>query len=82
LKKIIGFMNYNFKILLQKAEEGGFTVIVPSLPGCITQGEDLDDAIIMAKEAIEVYIEELKDRGEMIPDDTNTFEYSLNLALA
>ncbi|MCA0363810.1 MAG: type II toxin-antitoxin system HicB family antitoxin [Bacteroidetes bacterium] len=75
-------MNYNFKILLQKAEEGGFTVIVPSLPGCITQGEDLDDAIIMAKEAIEVYIEELKDRGEMIPDDTNTFEYSLNLALA
>ncbi|MBK6978157.1 MAG: type II toxin-antitoxin system HicB family antitoxin [Cytophagaceae bacterium] len=75
-------MNYNFKILLQKAEEGGFTVIVPSLPGCITQGEDLDDAIIMAKEAIEVYIEELKDRGEMIPDDTNTFEYSLNLAVA
>lgn len=75
-------MNYNFKIHLHKEEEGGFMVTVPSLPGCITQGEDLDDAIAMAKEAIELYIEELKERGENIPDDTNTFEYSLNLAVA
>jgi predicted RNase H-like HicB family nuclease len=52
------------------------------LPGCITQGDDLDDAIAMAKEAIELYIEELKERGENIPDDTNTFEYSLNLSVA
>ncbi len=74
-------MNYNFKIHLHKEEEGGFIVTVPSLPGCITQGEDLDDAIAMAKEAIELYIEELKERGENIPDDTNTFEYSLNLSV-
>ena len=67
-------MNYNFKILLHKEAEGGFMVTVPSLPGCITQGDDLDDAIAMAKEAIELYIEELKERGENIPDDTNTFE--------
>ena len=33
----------------------------------------------MAREAIELYIEELKDRGEEIPDDRNTLEYSLNL---
>jgi hypothetical protein len=67
-------MNYNFKIHLHKEAEGGFSVTVPSLPGCITQGDDLDDAIAMAKEAIELYIEELKERGENIPDDTNTFE--------
>jgi antitoxin HicB len=36
----------------------------------------------MAKEAIELYIEELKHRGEDIPDDSNNFEYSLNLEMA
>lgn len=71
---------YTFKIRLHKEPEGGFTVTVPTLPGCITYGEDVDEAIVMAKEAIELYIEELKDRGETIPDDSNTLEYSLNLA--
>jgi len=71
---------YTYKIHLRKEPEGGFTVTVPALPGCITYGEDVDEAINMAKEAIELYIEELKDRGESIPDDSNTLEYSLNLA--
>jgi antitoxin HicB len=57
-------------------------VTVPALPGCITQGNDLDEAMAMAKEAIELYIEELKERGEVIPDDSNTLEYSLNLEVA
>jgi predicted RNase H-like HicB family nuclease len=70
---------YTYKIHLHKEAEGGFTVSVPILPGCITYGEDVDEAIIMAKEAIELYIEELKERGEIIPDDSNTLEYSLNL---
>jgi antitoxin HicB len=70
---------YNYKIHLHKEEEGGFTVIVPALPGCITYGENIDEAITMAKEAIELYIEELQERGESIPDDRNTLEYSLIL---
>jgi predicted RNase H-like HicB family nuclease len=49
------------------------------LSGCITYGQDLDEAISMAKEAIELYIEELQERGETIPDDSNTLEYSLHL---
>jgi antitoxin HicB len=73
---------YTYKIHLQKDAEGGFTVIVPALPGCITQGDNIDEAIAMAKEAIELYIEELKDRGEEVPDDSNTFEYSLHLESA
>jgi predicted RNase H-like HicB family nuclease len=47
------------------------------LPGCVTFGETVEDSIQMAKEAIELYIEELQDRGEDIPDDTGTLEYSL-----
>ena len=70
---------YTYKIHLHKEEAGGFTVSVPALPGCITYGEDVDEAILMAKEAIELYIEELQERGEEIPDDTNTLEYSLHL---
>ena len=72
-------MNRTYRINLRKEEEGGYTVFVPSLPGCITYGETVDEAIDMTKEAIELYIEELQDRGENIPDDSNLLEYSLNL---
>ncbi|MDT7829151.1 type II toxin-antitoxin system HicB family antitoxin [Pricia sp. S334] len=73
---------YTYKIHLHKESEGAFTVTVPALPGCITQGDDIDGAIAMAKGGIELYIEELKDRGEPVPDDSNTLEYSINLATA
>ena len=72
---------YTYKMLLHKEPEGGFTVMVPTLPGCITYGEDVDEAIAMGKEAIELYIETLQERGESIPDDTNTLEYSLQVAV-
>ena len=42
----------------------------------------MDEAIDMAREAIELFIEELEDRGEPIPDDSNMLEYSLNLSMA
>ncbi|MBC7413034.1 MAG: type II toxin-antitoxin system HicB family antitoxin [Bacteroidia bacterium] len=73
---------YNYKIHLHKEEEGGFTVTVPALVGCVTYGENVDEAIEMAKEAIVLYIEELHDRGETVPDDTHTLEYSLHLESA
>jgi antitoxin HicB len=75
-------MQYTYKIMLHKEPEGGYTASVPALPGCITYGEDLDEALTMAKEAVELYIEELKSRGEVVPDDSNTLEYSLNLVTA
>ncbi len=70
---------YTYKIHLHREEEGGFTVTVPALPGCVTYGENVDEAIDMAKEAIQLYLEELKERGETIPDDSKTLEYSLNV---
>jgi len=53
--------------MLHKEPEVGYTVSVPALPGCITYGEDIDEAMAMAKEAVEVYIEELESRGKGIP---------------
>lgn len=69
-----------YRILLSEEPEGGFTVTVPSLPSCITFGDTLDEALAMAKEAIEGYIEILKEQGEVIPDDSKTFEYSLSIS--
>jgi antitoxin HicB len=49
----------NYRVLLRKEPEGAFTVIIPSLPGCVTCGDSIDEAIEMAKEAISLYIESL-----------------------
>ncbi len=69
----------SYRILLRKEPEGGYTVIVPSLPGCITYGDTIEEAIKMAKEAIEVYIESLKEHGEEIPTEEGTLEYTLTV---
>jgi antitoxin HicB len=58
----------NSRILLRKELEGGYTVLVPSLPGCITYGETIEEAIDMAKEAIELYIESLESHNEVVPE--------------
>jgi len=71
--------NRTYRILLTKEPEGAYTATVPALLGCITYGENIDHAISMAKEAIELYIEHLQDKGDPIPDDSETLEYSLNL---
>jgi len=68
------------RILLTPEEEGGFSVNVPSLPGCFTQGETIEEAIEMAKEAISLYVESLEAEGQLVPDDNRTLEYSLALA--
>ena len=69
-----------YRILMTREPEGGFTVNVPALPGCITFGEDIEHAMEMAKEAIALYVETLQADGERVPDDSQTFEYSLVLA--
>ncbi|MCB9184878.1 MAG: type II toxin-antitoxin system HicB family antitoxin [Flavobacteriales bacterium] len=69
-----------YRVLLTQEPEGGFTVTVPALPGCVTYGESIDHALSMAKEAIELYVETLEAEGDPIPDDSRTLEYSLVLA--
>ena len=66
-----------YRILLRKEPEGGYTITVPTLPGCITFGENVDHALEMAKEAIELYIESLVAHGEEIPTEEHTLEYTL-----
>lgn len=54
-------------ILHPDPDEGGYTVTVPALPGCVTQGETLEEAIAMAKDAIRLYVESFRADGEVIP---------------
>jgi antitoxin HicB len=70
-------MYNNYKVLLRPEPEGGFTVLVPSLPGCITYGSSVLEAKVMAKEAIELYLESLSEHNEFIPNDNETLEYNV-----
>jgi len=54
--------NPKISIILTPEESGGYSVSVPELPGCFTQGETLEEALDMAKEAIIVYLESLNDK--------------------
>jgi predicted RNase H-like HicB family nuclease len=49
------------KIILEPSDEGGFTTIVPSLPGCISEGDTKEEALSNTKEAIELYLESVED---------------------
>jgi len=54
-------------VVLEPQEEGGYTVYVPSLPGCVSQGETNEEALANIKEAIEVYLESLRERRIPLP---------------
>ena len=53
-----------FPFVLERHDEGGYTVTVPSLPGCITQGATWDEALAHGREAIAGYLEALRDLGK------------------
>ena len=61
-------MTRRFRVVLEPAVEGGFSVHVPALPGCASQGEAVEEALSNIKEAIELYLWSLKDDGLPIPD--------------
>lgn len=60
--------NYKYTVIFEPTEEGGYTVIVPALPGLVTEGDTLEEAKAMATEAIRCHLLSLKQRGLSIPD--------------
>jgi predicted RNase H-like HicB family nuclease len=67
------------RITLRKEPEGGYTVLVPALPGCITYGKTVEEAIEMARDAINGYIESLIEDGEAIPVEEDLIECRLTV---
>jgi antitoxin HicB len=60
-------------------EHGGYTVTVPSLPGLVTEGKDLEEARSMAKDAIQCYIEGLKKAKEPVPVERETAQVKISV---
>jgi predicted RNase H-like HicB family nuclease len=59
---------YDFKVLLEPDETGGYVAVCPALAGCYSQGETVADAMANIKEAIELCVDDMQARGEPIPD--------------
>jgi predicted RNase H-like HicB family nuclease len=57
----------SYKVVLEPAEEGGYTVYVPSLPGCVSEGDTYEETLKNIKEAIEAWINVSKEFGDEIP---------------
>lgn len=60
--------NYQFEVFFTPQEEGGFTVEVPDLPGCISEGDTIKEAEQNIQEAITLYLETLEERGIPLPE--------------
>lgn len=69
----------HYNVVFRPESEGGFTVIVPSLPGCVTYGKDLKEAKKMVVDAIDGYIASLRKHKESIPTDDESFFASIDV---
>ena len=58
-----------YTVVLFTGPDGGYTAVVPSLPGCVTEGDTLEEALAMAKQAIELYLESAADHGEEVMEE-------------
>lgn len=71
---------YKYTALFEPAEEGGFTVTIPSLPGCVTEGDTFEEAAKNAQDAIKCYLGSLAKHNEPIPKDaTGEFVGTINV---
>ena len=59
---------YDFKVIIEPDESGGFVISCPSLQGCYSQGDTIDEALSNIKEAILLCLEDLEATGETLPD--------------
>ena len=72
---------YSYSVFYEIAPEGGYIASVPSLPGCHSQGETLEETEGNIKEAIEVYLESLAQHKEIIPEEKKSFQGTISVSL-
>lgn len=58
-----------YTVVLEREPDGGYVASVPALPGCVSQGDDREEALANIREAIELYIEDCRDAGDPIPTE-------------
>jgi antitoxin HicB len=73
---------YTFTMLFEPAEEGGYVVTCPALPGLVTEGDTMEEAREMAEDALRGYLETLIEDGLPVPSDKLPIAESIEVALA
>lgn len=58
-----------YTVVLEKEADGGYVAVVPTLPGCVSQGDDREEALANIREAIELYIQDCRDAGDPVPTE-------------
>ena len=71
----------DFKVLIEPDETGGYVVSCPSLSGCFSQGDTIEEALENIKEAIELCLEDMKEHGELIPDTAHVLIGSVTVTV-
>lgn len=71
----------HYNLIFKPEPEGGFTVIVPSLPGCVTYGKNLKEAKNMAQDVIAGYLKSLQRHKESIPSDAENFITTIDISM-
>lgn len=56
-----------YTVILQQEADGGYVATVPSMPGCVSQGDSRDESLANIREAIEVYLEDCREAGDPLP---------------
>jgi antitoxin HicB len=69
----------SYRVILRKEPEGGYTVLVPMLPGCVTYGKTVEAALEMARDAIRLYVESLVEDGVSVPVEEELIESRLTV---
>jgi antitoxin HicB len=68
-RELVSAHQYRYTVLFEPADEGGYTVTCPSLPGLVTEGDTIEEARANAAEAIRGYLEALAKEGQPIPPE-------------
>ncbi|MEK7571195.1 MAG: type II toxin-antitoxin system HicB family antitoxin [Patescibacteria group bacterium] len=70
MKQKISQKVLEYTVVFEPADEGGYIASVPTLPGCVTQGETFEEAVALVKDAIAGYLAVLEETGETIPQES------------
>ena len=66
-----------YHVVLEPDPAGGYVAVVPAFPGCYSQGETAEEAVANVREAIALTIEDMRDRGEPIPDPAGEIHFQV-----
>lgn len=71
-------MNRGFRVMLEP-DDGGYSVWMPALPGCVSQGDTAEEALANIREAIQAYVESAHRHGDSLPDEDSLVEMTVEV---